>query len=167
VQAAKNILFSIWPYRLVRICIGLVFVCAGIMKLADPDSFADIIAGYDLVPRSILVPAAIGLPALEVVAGIGLIFDTRGSLSTILGLLFMFVFVLWFGILKDLDIDCGCFSAEEIKEHGALRDALFRDLWMIAGALYLYGWRWISGSTSRGGICPKEAKKGPNVSVLG
>jgi len=157
-QAAKNILFSIWSYRLVRMCIGLVFVYAGIMKLADPDSFADIIAGYGLVPRSLLVPAAIGLPALEVVAGIGLIFDTRGSLSTILGLLFMFVFVLWFGILKDLDIDCGCFSAEEIKEHGALRGALFRDLWMVAGALYLYGWRWITDSAPQSGIRIREAE---------
>jgi uncharacterized membrane protein YphA (DoxX/SURF4 family) len=157
-QAAKNILFSIWSYRSVRICIGLVFVYAGVMKLADPDSFADIIAGYGLVPRNLLVPTAVGLPVLEVVAGMGLIFDIRGSLSTILGLLFMFVFVLWFGVLKDLDIDCGCFSAEEITEHGALRGALFRDLWMIAGALYLYGWRWITRSASQGGIRLKEAK---------
>lgn len=157
-QAAKKILSSIWSYRVVRMGIGVIFVYAGVMKLADPDGFADIIAGYGLVSESLLVPTAIGLPSLEVIAGMGLILDIRGSLSTVLGLLLMFVFVLWFGILIDLDIDCGCFSAEELKEHGALRAALFRDLWMIAGALYLYGWRLLTGSAPQGGGCLKEAR---------
>ena len=85
-------------------------------------------------------------------------------------MLAMFVFVLWFGILKDLDIDCGCFSAEELKEHGTLRGALFRDLWMIAGAMYLYGWRWGTGSIPQGRTRLKEATrnffKGGNEKML-
>jgi hypothetical protein len=125
---------------LIRICLGVLFVWAGSVKLADPEGFAEIISAYDLVPEKLLVVVAVGLPALELFAGLGLIFDVRGSLSVILGLLVMCAFVLWFGILKDLDIDCGCFSQDDLKGHGTLRLALYRDLAMIAAVSYLF-WR--------------------------
>jgi uncharacterized membrane protein YphA (DoxX/SURF4 family) len=157
VEAAKSIFFSLWSYRLVRFCLGLVFVFAGSVKLMDPASFAGIISVYEIVPESLLPFVAFGLPALEVIAGLGLIFDVPGSLSAILAMLVIFIFVLWFGILKDLNIDCGCFSAEELEEHGALQGALYRDLWMIAGALYLHGWRRVTGSIPQGGRRLREA----------
>ncbi len=111
---------------------------------------------YELVPESLLVPVAIGLPALELIAGLGMIFDVRGSLTTILSLLVLFAFVLWFGILKDLDIDCGCFSVEELNVHADLRSALYRDLGMIATALYLFWWRRTTRSVALGGSRLKE-----------
>jgi hypothetical protein len=88
----------------------------------------------------LLAPVAIGLPLLELLAGIGLLFEIPGALSAIFGMLLMFCFVLWYGILKDLDIDCGCFSTEELKGQDSLRQALYRDLVMIAvcGHLFLY-----------------------------
>ena len=129
---------------------------AGSVKLIDLESFADIISVYELVPESLLIPVAIGLPALELIAGLGMIFDVRGSLTTILSLLVLFAFVLWFGILKDLDIDCGCFSVEELKVHADLRSALYRDLGMIAAALYLFWWRRTTRSVARGGSRLKE-----------
>jgi uncharacterized membrane protein YphA (DoxX/SURF4 family) len=138
---AKRILISPWPYRMIRFVLGVVFVWAGLAKLADPEGFAEIISVYELVPESMLVPVAVGLPVLEVVAGLGLVFDVQGSLSIILGLLTLFVFVLWFGILRDLDIDCGCFSPTDLAEHMTLRQAMYRDFVMLAGALYLFWWR--------------------------
>jgi len=139
-SGVKNILASPWVYRLIRICLGVLFVWAGSVKLSDPEGFAEIISAYDLVSEESLSLIAVGLPALEVFAGIGLIFDVRGSLSIIFGLLVVFAFVLWFGILKDLDIDCGCFSPDDLKEHSTLRSALYRDLGMIAAVFYLF-WR--------------------------
>jgi len=137
----KKVLFSPWPYRLVRCVIGLIFVWAGAVKLADPKGFAEIISVYHLVPDVLLVPVAIGLPALEVLAGLGLVFDVRGSLLTIVVLLLLFVGVLWFGILKDLHIDCGCFSTAELAEHDTLREAMYRDIAMMVAAGYLFWWR--------------------------
>jgi uncharacterized membrane protein YphA (DoxX/SURF4 family) len=137
----KEMLVSPWAYRIVRFGLGVVFVWAGLVKLADPESFAEIISVYGLVPQALLAPVAIGLPALEFLAGLGLILDVRGSLAVIFGLLTMFVFVLWFGVLKDLDIECGCFSSAEIKEQGALRIAMYRDIAMMAAAAYLFWWR--------------------------
>ena len=137
----KRVLISPWPYRVVRVVLGVVFVWAGSVKLADPEGFAEIISSYELVPETLLLVVAVGLPVLEVFAGLGLVFDIRGSLVTILGLLALFVFVLWFGILKDLDIDCGCFSPTDLAEHMTLRQAMYRDFVMMAGAFYLFWWR--------------------------
>ena len=106
----KRIIASPWPYRIIRFIIGTIFIYAGAVKLIDPKAFAHSISTYGLVPEILLAPLAIGLPALEVLAGIGLIFNIRGSLTVIFSMLIMFVIVLWYGILKDLNIDCGCFT---------------------------------------------------------
>lgn len=139
----RKMLLSPWFYRIVRFALGSVFIYAGIIKLLDPKAFAKLISHYDLVPESLLVPVAIGLPVVEFLAGLGLIFAIRGSLSLIFGLLIMFVFVLWYGILRHLDIDCGCFSSAELKSHAGLWHAFYRDLVMIAAVLYLYLLRWV------------------------
>jgi uncharacterized membrane protein YphA (DoxX/SURF4 family) len=123
------------------VVLGAVFLWAGLLKLLDMEGFAQIISSYELVPETLLSVVAIGLPALEVFAGLGLVFDIRGSLGTILGLLALFIFVLWFGILKDLDIDCGCFSPSELAEHTTLREAMYRDLAMMIAVVYLFWWR--------------------------
>lgn len=155
----KNILISSWSYRVIRIGLGMLFVWAGWIKLTDPEGFAEIISVYALVPESLLVAVAIGLPVLEVIVGLGLIFDVRGSLGLIFGLLVMFVFVLWFGILKDLDVDCGCFSPQDLKAHGALRLAMYRDLGMIVAVLYLFWWRRAAQSFPQSTLVSKAIMK--------
>lgn len=138
----KKILLSAWSARIIRISLGLIFIYAGISKLFSLKAFAHTISEYNLVPEGLLAPVAIGLPVVEFLAGLGLIFAIRGSLSAIFGLLIMFVFVLWYGILKNLDIDCGCFTPGELKSHTSLWHAFYRDLLMIAAVLYLYWSRW-------------------------
>jgi uncharacterized membrane protein YphA (DoxX/SURF4 family) len=91
----KKIILSPWLNYLIRFILGSVFLYAGVTKLSDPKAFARIISHYDLVPEGLLAPVAIGLPVLEVLAGIGLVLAVRGSLSIIFGLLIMFVSVLW------------------------------------------------------------------------
>jgi len=142
----KNILLPPWLNYLIRVILGSVFLYAGVAKLLDPKAFARVISQYDLVPESLLAPVAIGLPVLEVLAGIGLVLAVRGSLSVIFGLLVMFVFVLWYGILKNLDIDCGCFSPQELKSQASLWHAFYRDIAMIAATGYLFIADWVSGN---------------------
>jgi uncharacterized membrane protein YphA (DoxX/SURF4 family) len=134
----KKILLSPWISYLIRFSIGSIFLYAGMVKLLDPKAFAKVISQYDLIPEILLPQVAIGLPVLEVLAGFGLVFAIRGSLCVIFGLLTMFVFVLWYGILRHLDIDCGCFSQDELKSHASLWNAFYRDLVMIAAVVYLY-----------------------------
>jgi len=134
----KKILLSRWINYLVRFSIGSVFLYAGVVKLLDPKAFAKVISQYGLIPEVLLPQVAIGLSVLEVLAGFGLVFAIRGSLGVIFGLLTMFVFVLWYGILRHLDIDCGCFPPDELKSHASLWNAFYRDLVMIAAVVYLY-----------------------------
>jgi len=137
-----RVLLSVWTYRLVRFVLGGIFIWAGITKLIAPWNFAGLISQYGLVPDEFLVPTALGLPALELVAGFGLLLDVRVSLEVISGLLLLFIAVLWFGILKNLDVDCGCFSLAEKAEHATLRTAMYRDLVLGVQILYLFWWRW-------------------------
>lgn len=151
----KKIFTSPYIYHIIRLSISLLFIYAGIVKLFDPKTFAKAISQYGLVPDVLLGPLAVGLPVLEVLAGLGLLFSIRGSLSIIFGLLITFVFVLWYGILRNLDIDCGCFSPEELKTHASLWHAFYRDIAMIGAVIYLY----ISNSLRNGSKPIKSYKK--------
>ena len=130
-------------YRLCRWTLGGIFIYAGSTKLLEPEIFAVLIEAYGIVPEALLMPVAIGLPVLEVMAGFGLLFDIRGSLGLITGLLVIFMLVLSYGIWLGLDVDCGCFGPEdpEAEAFHGLRLSLFRDLVMMAGVIYIYVWR--------------------------
>jgi hypothetical protein len=132
-----------WTYRLTRWGLAAVFFGAGAAKLADPAAFAALIDAYGLVPDPLLLPLAVGLPLVEVVAAIGLLADIRGSLAVIAGLMAVFVAILAYGIRMGLEVDCGCFGPDDIESrayHG-LQAALNRDLVMTAGIAFLYAWR--------------------------
>ena len=138
-----NILKSVWFYRLVRWVLSTLFIWAGYTKLTDPQAFGVIIRDFGIVPELSVMPIAVVLPVLEVIAAIGLIFNMRGSLEVITGLLAMFIAILGYGIWLGLDIDCGCFGPEdpESRAYNGLRTSLYRDLAMMAAIFFLYFWR--------------------------
>jgi len=125
------------------VIIALIFMWAGVVKIQDPNSFAIVLEAFDLLPFTWTMPIAVGLPILEILAAIGLWFNVRGSLTTVAGLLVLFLAVLSYGVWLGLDIDCGCFSPgdPEGEAYEGLRPALYRDLVMLAGVAYLYLWR--------------------------
>jgi uncharacterized membrane protein YphA (DoxX/SURF4 family) len=138
-----------WLYRIVRFGLAALFIYGGIIKLLDPKGFARVISAYDLVPEPLLPVVAIGLPLIETLAGIGLLFDIRGSLTVISGLLGLFVFILGYGILNDLNVDCGCFGAEELAQRDSLLLAFYRDLVLVGIVVpFLYLYRRINGHGS-------------------
>lgn len=137
VRFVRTLLYSVTFHRLIRFCLGTVFVWSGAVKLFAPRDFAKIISAYGLVPDEFLVPIAIALPVVELLAGLGLIWNVKASLEVIFALIVFFLGVLWFGILKDLDIDCGCFSLAETREHDSLRNAFYRDFLFLAMAMFL------------------------------
>lgn len=130
-------------YRLVRWGLAVVFICAGSIKLLEPVNFATLIDAYGIVPERFLLPVAIMLPALEVAAGIGLLFDMEGCLAVIGGLLVLFIAILAYGIWMGLDVDCGCFGPEDLEAEAFhdLRPSLYRDVAMLVGVAIMYMWR--------------------------
>jgi len=130
-------------YRLCRWGLGGLFIYAGSVKLLEPKTFAALIEAYGIVPEDLLLPVAIFLPALEVVAGIGLFFDVEGSFSVVAGLMGLFIAILSYGIWMGLDVDCGCFGPDDPEAdafHGLIQ-ALYRDLIMLMGIVLMYVWR--------------------------
>ncbi len=138
-----NVLFaSIWPYRFIRWGLGLLFVYAAVTKLSDLQGFAEIIGAFGLIPEVLLHPAAVSIPVVEILTGVGLLLDIRGSLTALVGLLLLFSGVLGYGIWLGLEVDCGCFGPDDpLTEWLGLRGALYRDLVLIAFCGYLYAWR--------------------------
>jgi uncharacterized membrane protein YphA (DoxX/SURF4 family) len=127
-------------YHLIRVLLGVVFLWSGISKLMNPAEFAVIINEYGLMPDAWILPLAIVLPLLEMVFGLGLLLDIRGSLAVITGMLMLFITILSYGIWLGLDVDCGCFGPEdpEAQAFHGLRLALVRDIIMMLGIFYLY-----------------------------
>lgn len=127
------------------LCWGLsvLFIYAGMVKLLSPETFAVLIEAYGILPEQLVLPVAVILPAFEVLAGIGLLLNIRGSLSAIALLMILFVAILTYGIWMGLDVDCGCFGDNDPEAdafHG-LWTSLYRDLAMLAGITLLFGWR--------------------------
>ena len=112
-----------WLYHGLRLSLAGIFIYAGLIKLLDPRAFAHAIAQYDLGPEGLLPLVAVGLPALELLAGIGLIFEVRGSLTIIAVLLLIFLVILGYAVWHNLDIDCGCFTADELDAQHSVRTA--------------------------------------------
>jgi len=131
-------------YHLIRVSLSVIFLWSGISKLMDPTQFTVIIDGYGIIPNAWVLPFAIIIPLLEMVFGLGLLLDIRGSLAGIAGLLMLFLAILSYGIWLGLDVDCGCFGPQDPESEAfhSLRPALYRDFVMIAGVIYLYFWRY-------------------------
>lgn len=144
--AIKKILLSEIFYKVIRIMIGGIFLYSGWVKITDLSSFASVIYAFGLVPGEFRSIAALIISSAELIAGIGLIFDIKGSLTAIFSMMILFMLVLIYGIQMGFDIDCGCFGSDDpVGEafHG-LRSALVRDIFLILAVIYLYIWRKIS-----------------------
>lgn len=143
IRSRRRISHSVWLYRLVRWTLSGLFIWAGGAKLMNPEAFGLIIGDFGLVPEWSIMPLALILPVLEILAGLGLIFDLPYSLGVVTALLLLFISVIGYGIWLGLDIDCGCFGPGDPESgvYGSLSYALYRDLAVGAGIIFLYWYR--------------------------
>lgn len=147
-------------YHLMRLGLAGIFIIAGSLKLSNPKAFAHALAQYQLIPDALLPIVAIGLPAVEVLAGLGLLLDLRISLIILQLMLFVFILILGYAILKDLNIDCGCFTLDELGERTTVKEALFRDLFMVAAVFFLSWCRRFKGQVYWKKFCKSKLTKG-------
>jgi uncharacterized membrane protein YphA (DoxX/SURF4 family) len=143
ISTVRDFILSAWLYRVVRVLYALLFLYAGVKKLLNPGAFATVIEAFGLVPDILIMPVAVVLPVLEILAAIGLILDVRSSLAAVAGLLLFFLAVVSYGIWMGLDIDCGCFGLgdPEGEAYKSLRPAFYRNIALLTGIVYLYYWR--------------------------
>lgn len=120
-----------------RWLLGGLFLWAGAVKLSNPKAFARSVDAFGLVPEMLLPPVAIVLPIVEILVGLAVLRRWRAGLPAMAALLSLFIAVLGFAMGQNLDVDCGCFSVAEQREHTSVKTAIVRDLLMLAGVFCL------------------------------
>lgn len=110
----KRLLDNDFAAMLVRVFLGFVFIVAAVDKAADPNAFAVSIGYYKLVGPDVSLVIATVLPWIELLCGIFLVFGymPRGSSLLVLLMLVVFTAGVISGIVRNLDISCGCFSRD-------------------------------------------------------
>lgn len=132
-------------YLLTRLITAVIFLWSGIAKMLDPEAFFVTIDAFGLLPEALVHLVVYLLPVLEIILSLLLFFEVKGSLSMTAVLMLLFIILLSYGIHMGLEIDCGCFGAEdpEKRAFSGLKSALFRDIGMMAGILFMFYYRLI------------------------
>lgn len=98
---------------LIVACAGLLFLIAAIHKLRDLRRFSEVFAAYRLLPGPMPLARRVApaVPALELAAAVGLLFDNLRVPALWIGIALMLIYGA--GIAINLargrrDLDCGC-----------------------------------------------------------
>ncbi len=123
----------------IRLVLGVTFVWASWHKIVAPDQFARILYGYGIFPGSLINLLAIGIPFVELTAGLCLISGVyrRSALILINAMLLAFILVIAFNLIRGHQFDCGCFSFEGNKDTASAVGLLIRDILMLGAGLFL------------------------------
>ncbi len=105
----------IWPVAVLcsRLVLGVLFLAAGVIKLAQPGPFAATLMAYQVLPIELVRPLALVLPWIEVLTGAYLLAGlfTRAAAGAALGLLAVFMVALGQAMARGLPLEnCGCFG---------------------------------------------------------
>lgn len=120
-----------------RLATAVVFLLAGLAKLANLDAFTRAVANYRLLPVRAVRPVARDLPAAEVAAGALLAAGvaTRLVALALAAMLLAFAVAVAVNLRRGCRIDCGCFTGPGPRE--ITWATVARNLVMSAGAVLL------------------------------
>lgn len=123
-----------------RLGLGAAFIWASWHKILAPDLFAKILYGYGVFPNASINLLAIGVPFVELVAGICLILGIykRSGLVLINAMLTGFILIIGFNLVRGHEFDCGCFSLGSSQGPGSAWGLLIRDLIMLGAGIFLW-----------------------------
>jgi len=123
--------------KLVRIALGVIFIYAALLKIADPVTFAGSVAAYQILPYFASYLTAATLPFVELTCGILLVtgYRVRGAALIVAAMNLVFIAALASAIVRGLDIDCGCFK--QGGEKTTPWTALGRDLVFLAMTFFV------------------------------
>jgi uncharacterized membrane protein YphA (DoxX/SURF4 family) len=115
-----------------RVTLAAVYGWAGLAKALDPGELARAIDRYQLLPYPMAAALALLLPWVEIVGAVAVVSPKLrcGGLALLGACSLLFVGATTSGIVRGLDIACGCFGGE--SGAGALPLAALR-----AGLLFL------------------------------
>lgn len=128
------------PAHSLRLILALIFAAAGIPKIMDPAAFAQSVAGYQIVPDTLVRFTALTLPWLELLLAVLLVCRVCIAPALLLTNILFVVFLAALGSahLRGLNVDCGCFgsSIPANMTWYLIRDAVFLALGLAAAWLH-------------------------------
>jgi putative oxidoreductase len=142
---------------LIRIGLAALFFYTGSQKLIEPGAFAAAIANYRVLPEAIVGVVAVGLPVLELVVACALLVPSYapGAAVIVAALLSVFAAAMAQSKLRGIDLDCGCFGADQASQVSWLKVTINVGLAILA--------LW----TSRARLTLPLAKKPSNATAAG
>ena len=122
-----------------RLLVGVAFVWAGVIKIADPAAFQEALVNYRMLPASLIPLTAVTVPPIEVAAGLCLIMGllSRGAALLSTGMLVVFTAAIAQAIARGIDIECGCFGVGSEAATGMGWQEIVRDLALLAAAVHV------------------------------
>ena len=133
----------------VRLALAGLLGWAGLAKLGDPSTLADVVAHYRVLPAFAVPFAAALLPAAEIAVAVALVAGPCVQGAALLAALMLTVFAAGMAQarLRGIDLDCGCFGAGIESKVSWTKVALDLVLACLAGVLAWarpVGWRELS-----------------------
>ena len=124
---------------LLRLALAGVFICAAILKIANPAAFHAAILTYRALPESLVPVLALWLPWVELCTGIALLWSShrRAALWIVAALNIVFLAALAQAAWRGLDVVCGCFGRPASVRGAGYLEYLVRDLAFLLVAAWL------------------------------
>ncbi len=101
-----------WILLLMRMILGGVFAFSAISKFAAPNALADALIGFQMIPESIALEAAVILIWHELICGIFMLLGlwTRATTIVLSVMLTIFEIGLASVMIRGIEVHCGCFG---------------------------------------------------------
>lgn len=95
-----------------RLLLAAIFIYAAVGKLLRPSEFANSVAGFRILPISLVNIFAIVLPWVELLCGLSLITGLfmRSGVVLLAALNIVFIAAAASAMARGLNIECGCFT---------------------------------------------------------
>ena len=122
-----------------RIVFGGVFFMAGVIKMSDLLAFESALRNYRLLSDPFIAWVTMGVPSLELIAGMAVIIRVfyPGCVILLCGALSIFMGALISLLVRGIDTECGCLGIIT-----TIQIQLIMDLALVAiGAGLLWSWR--------------------------
>ena len=125
---------------IIKLVLGITFIYASFHKIEDPAGFAKILYGYSIFPAISINIMAITIPFIELVAGFSIIMGLfpRSALLIINVMLFSFILVIGFNLLRGHQFDCGCFSSSSQPSTMSNIYLLIRDILLLGAGIFMW-----------------------------
>ncbi len=102
---------------IVRLALGVLLLVTGALKVAHPESLAEAIAGYRLLPQAFVLPTAVALPYLELIFGAYLVVGlfTRVAAFLVSAMFLIYAAAIASAVLRHIPANCGCFGPNDVS----------------------------------------------------